>query len=204
MKQFVNDAFAQDPRILQRRAEEKAQRCTPKLACCIADRLYRFCPCPRDRSVMFVQSQCKSVRLNSETLHTVHLYMSCWQSRCQICTHISGCYSGLIVQSTNMLCQGSALPDFKQYFWPFREKRKMDKAAARNKKAEDEKREKEEAAAAAAAAEAAAAEAATKERKARQVEKKAMQKQRSKLRTLSSSLVSSKSHLTVPTSVQAL
>ena len=26
MKQFVNDAFAQDPRILQRRAEEKAQR----------------------------------------------------------------------------------------------------------------------------------------------------------------------------------
>ncbi|DBA66447.1 hypothetical protein WJX79_001146 [Trebouxia sp. C0005] len=99
MKQFVNDAFAQDPRILQRRAEEKAQR----------------------------------------------------------------------------------------------EKRKMDKAAARNKKAEDEKREKEEAAAAAAAAEAAAAEAASKERKARQVEKKAMQKQRSKLRTLSSSLVSSKS-----------
>jgi hypothetical protein len=79
----------------------------------------------------------------------------------------------------------------------------MDKAAARNKKAEDEKREKEEAAAAAAAAEAAAAEAATKERKARQVEKKAMQKQRSKLRTLSSSLVSSESHLTVPTSAQA-
>jgi aminoglycoside phosphotransferase family enzyme len=33
MKQFVNDAFAQDPRILQRRAEEKAHRCTPKLAC---------------------------------------------------------------------------------------------------------------------------------------------------------------------------
>ena len=26
MKQFVNDAFAQDPRILQRRAEEKALR----------------------------------------------------------------------------------------------------------------------------------------------------------------------------------
>ena len=72
----------------------------------------------------------------------------------------------------------------------------MDKAAARNKKAEDEKKEKEEAAAAAAAAEAAAAEAATKERKARQVDKKAMQKQRSKLRTLSSSLVSSESHLT--------
>ncbi len=69
----------------------------------------------------------------------------------------------------------------------------MDKAAARNKKAEDEKREKEEAAAAAAAAEAAAAEAATEARKARQVEKKAMQKQRSKLRTLSASLVSSES-----------
>lgn len=75
-----------------------------------------------------------------------------------------------------------------------REKRKTDKAAARNKKAEDEKREKEEAAAAAAAAEAAAAETAAKERKARQVEKKAMQKQRSKLRTLSASLVSSEPH----------
>ena len=96
-----------------------------------------------------------------------------------------------------MLCYGSSLPDFKQYFWPFREKRKMDKAAARNKKAEDERREKEEAAAAAAAAEAATAEAASKERKTRQVEKKAMQKQRSKLRTLSSSLVSSESHSTL-------
>ncbi|KAL3137123.1 hypothetical protein ABBQ32_006697 [Trebouxia sp. C0010 RCD-2024] len=99
MKQFVNDAFAQDPRILQRRAEEKAQR----------------------------------------------------------------------------------------------EKRKSDKAAARNRKAEDEKREKEEAAAAAAAQEAVAAEAAAEARKTRQVEKKAMQKQRSKLRTLSASLISSKS-----------
>lgn len=28
LKQFVNDAFAQDPRILQRRAEEKAMRYT--------------------------------------------------------------------------------------------------------------------------------------------------------------------------------
>ena len=74
-----------------------------------------------------------------------------------------------------------------------REKRKHDKAAARNKKAEEEKRQKEEAAAAAAAQEAAAAEAAADARKARQVEKKAMQKQRSKLRTLSASLVSSKS-----------
>lgn len=73
-----------------------------------------------------------------------------------------------------------------------REKRKSDKAAARNKKAEDEKREKEEAAAVAAAEEAAAADAAAEARKLRQVEKKAMQKQRSKLRSLSSSLVSSK------------
>ena len=72
-----------------------------------------------------------------------------------------------------------------------REKRKHDKAAARNKKAEDEKKQKEEAAAAAAAEEAAAAEAAADARKARQVEKKAIQKQRSKLRTLSASLVSS-------------
>lgn len=72
-----------------------------------------------------------------------------------------------------------------------REKRKSDKAAARNKKAEDEKREKEEAAAAAAAQEAMAAEAAVEARKLRQVEKKAMQKQRSKLRTLSASLISS-------------
>ena len=54
MKQFVNDAFAQDPRILQRRAEEKAQRCTPKLACCITDRLYWFWSVTRDRSVAFV------------------------------------------------------------------------------------------------------------------------------------------------------
>jgi len=59
MKQFVNDAFAQDPRILQRRAEEKAQRCTPKLACCITDRLCRFCPSSRDRPVVFVKDQCK-------------------------------------------------------------------------------------------------------------------------------------------------
>ena len=72
-----------------------------------------------------------------------------------------------------------------------REKRKSDKAAARNRKAEDEKREKEEAAAAAAAQEAAAAEAAAEARKTRQVEKKAMQKQRSKLRSLSASLISS-------------
>ena len=72
-----------------------------------------------------------------------------------------------------------------------REKRKTDKAAARNKKAEDEKREKEEAAATAAAAEAAAAETAAKERKARQVEKKAMQMQGSMLRSLSGSLVCS-------------
>lgn len=72
-----------------------------------------------------------------------------------------------------------------------REKRKSDKAAARNRKAEDEKREKEEAAAAAAAQEAVAAEAAAEARKTRQVEKKAMQKQRSKLRTLSASLISS-------------
>lgn len=72
-----------------------------------------------------------------------------------------------------------------------REKRKSDKAAARNKKAEDEKREKEEAAAAAAAQQAVAAEAAVEARKLRQVEKKAMQKQRSKLRTLSASLISS-------------
>ena len=74
-----------------------------------------------------------------------------------------------------------------------REKRKQDKAAARNKKAEEEKREKEEAAAAAAAQEAAAAEAAADARKIRQVEKKLMQKQRSKLRSLSASLVSSMS-----------
>lgn len=74
-----------------------------------------------------------------------------------------------------------------------REKRKSDKAAARNKKAEDEKREKEEAAAAAAAQEAVAAEAAVEARKLRQVEKKAMQKQRSKLRTLSAPLISSES-----------
>lgn len=33
MKQFVNDAFAQDPRILQRRAEEKAQRWDFPAAC---------------------------------------------------------------------------------------------------------------------------------------------------------------------------
>ena len=35
MKQFVNDAFAQDPRILQRRAEDKAQRCAISLAICL-------------------------------------------------------------------------------------------------------------------------------------------------------------------------
>lgn len=79
-----------------------------------------------------------------------------------------------------------------------REKRKSNKAAARNKKAEDEKREKEEAAAAAAAQEAVAAEAAAEARKLRQVEKKAMQKQRSKLRSLSASLISSERHAPLP------
>ena len=87
--------------------------------------------------------------------------------------------------------------DFQSVFFCCREKRKQDKAAARNKKAEEERKEKAEAAAAAAAQEAAAAEAGGDARKVRQVEKKLMQKQRSKLRSLSASLVSSTSLCTV-------
>ena len=80
MKQFVNDAFAQDPRILQRRAEEKAQRCTPVLATyntavpcvrALPPQAALLCLCRATANLWLC--------LNREMLHTVHMYMSRWQ-----------------------------------------------------------------------------------------------------------------------------
>ena len=100
MKQFVNDAFAQDPRILQRRAEDKAQRCNPQLAT-----YNTVVPCVHSspgHPVAFVQGQCKSVAvlcLKGDMLHAVHMPVRSANS-----AHTAVLASGLILQSANMLC----------------------------------------------------------------------------------------------------
>ncbi|CAL8462322.1 g1855 [Coccomyxa elongata] len=69
-----------------------------------------------------------------------------------------------------------------------RDRKKREKEAERQRKAEAEKRARAEEAAKKAAEEAAAAEAAAEARKARQIEKKATQKERSRLRGLCASM----------------